>query len=276
VLIDHRPAAARNRDRCGDWEGDLIVGAGSRSAIGTLVDRASRYLLLVHLPNKRSAEAVRDALADAFGRLPEPMRLTLTWDQGSELAYHDQIAPLLRDGVFFAHPGSPWRRGTNENTNGLLRQYFPKRTGIPVSRLLEGERQKLLRLDEILHERVVGQDEAVRLVADAVIRARSGVKDPRRPIGSFLFLGPTGVGKTELAKTLAAALFDIEDNMVRLDMSEYQERHRCPGWSVPRPVTSATRRAASSPRPYGASPTPWCCSTRWRRPTPTCSTRCCS
>ncbi|HEU0127549.1 MAG TPA: AAA family ATPase, partial [Pseudonocardiaceae bacterium] len=98
-------------------------------------------------------------------------------------------------------------------------------TGIPVSRLLEGERHKLLRLDEILHERVVGQDEAVQLVADAVIRARSGVKDPRRPIGSFLFLGPTGVGKTELAKTLAAALFDTEDNIIRLDMSEYQERH---------------------------------------------------
>ncbi|MFJ1543261.1 ATP-dependent chaperone ClpB [Micromonospora chalcea] len=98
-------------------------------------------------------------------------------------------------------------------------------TGIPVSRLVEGERQKLLRLDEILHERVVGQDEAVQLVADAVIRARSGVKDPRRPIGSFLFLGPTGVGKTELAKALAAALFDTEDNMIRLDMSEYQERH---------------------------------------------------
>ncbi|MGW3074687.1 MULTISPECIES: ATP-dependent chaperone ClpB [unclassified Kitasatospora] len=98
-------------------------------------------------------------------------------------------------------------------------------TGIPVSRLLEGERHKLLRLDEILHERVIGQDEAVQLVADAVIRARSGVKDPRRPIGSFLFLGPTGVGKTELARTLAAALFDTEDNMVRLDMSEYQERH---------------------------------------------------
>jgi ATP-dependent Clp protease ATP-binding subunit ClpB len=98
-------------------------------------------------------------------------------------------------------------------------------TGIPVSRLQEGERDKLLRLDEILHQRVVGQDEAVRLVADAIIRARSGIKDPRRPIGSFIFLGPTGVGKTELAKTLAAALFDTEENMVRLDMSEYQERH---------------------------------------------------
>ncbi|WP_327242528.1 ATP-dependent chaperone ClpB [Streptomyces sp. NBC_01320] len=98
-------------------------------------------------------------------------------------------------------------------------------TGIPVTRLQEGERQKLLRLDEILRERVIGQDEAVQLVADAVIRARSGVRDPRRPIGSFIFLGPTGVGKTELAKTLAAALFDSESNMIRLDMSEYQERH---------------------------------------------------
>jgi ATP-dependent Clp protease ATP-binding subunit ClpB len=98
-------------------------------------------------------------------------------------------------------------------------------TGIPVSRLQEGERDKLLRLDEILHERIVGQDEAVQLVADAIIRARSGVKDPRRPIGSFIFLGPTGVGKTELAKSLAAALFDSEDSMIRIDMSEYQERH---------------------------------------------------
>ena len=98
-------------------------------------------------------------------------------------------------------------------------------TGIPVTRLQEGERQKLLRLDEVLHERVVGQDEAVQLVADAVVRSRSGVKDPRRPIGSFIFLGPTGVGKTELAKTLAAALFDSESNMIRIDMSEYQERH---------------------------------------------------
>ncbi|MEV7965726.1 ATP-dependent chaperone ClpB [Sphaerisporangium sp. NPDC088356] len=98
-------------------------------------------------------------------------------------------------------------------------------TGIPVSRLKEGEREKLLRLDEILHERVIGQDEAVQAVADAIIRARSGIKDPRRPIGSFIFLGPTGVGKTELAKALAEALFDTEENMVRVDMSEYQERH---------------------------------------------------
>jgi ATP-dependent Clp protease ATP-binding subunit ClpB len=98
-------------------------------------------------------------------------------------------------------------------------------THIPVSRLTEGERDKVLRLDEVLHRRVVGQDEAVQLVTDAIIRARSGIKDPRRPIGSFIFLGPTGVGKTELAKALAEALFDSEDNLIRLDMSEYQERH---------------------------------------------------
>jgi ATP-dependent Clp protease ATP-binding subunit ClpB len=98
-------------------------------------------------------------------------------------------------------------------------------TSVPVSRLLEGEKEKLLRLDQILHERVIGQDEAVQAVTDAVIRARSGMKDPQRPIGSFLFLGPTGVGKTELARALAGSLFDSEENMVRLDMSEYMEKH---------------------------------------------------
>ena len=112
-----------------------------------------------------------------------------------------------------------------EVTEEEIAEIVSKWTGIPVARLVEGEREKLLRLDEILHRRVIGQDEAVSLVADAVIRARSGIKDPRRPIGSFIFLGPTGVGKTELARTLAEALFDSEDNMVRIDMSEYQERH---------------------------------------------------
>ncbi len=98
-------------------------------------------------------------------------------------------------------------------------------TSIPVSRLLEGEKEKLLRLDQILHQRVIGQDEAVQAVADAVIRARSGLKDPKRPIGSFIFLGPTGVGKTELARALAESLFDNEENTVRIDMSEYMEKH---------------------------------------------------
>ncbi|ETX04497.1 MAG: hypothetical protein ETSY2_28505, partial [Candidatus Entotheonella gemina] len=112
-----------------------------------------------------------------------------------------------------------------EVTEDEIADIVSRWTGIPVTRLVEGERDKLMRLDEILHERVIGQDEAVQLVADAVIRARAGIKDPSRPIGSFIFLGPTGVGKTELGKTLAAALFDTEENMVRIDMSEYMERH---------------------------------------------------
>jgi len=110
-------------------------------------------------------------------------------------------------------------------TEEEIAQIVAKWTGIPVSRLVEGEREKLLRLGDILHRRVVGQDEAVTLVAEAVLRARAGVKDMTRPIGSFIFLGPTGVGKTELAKTLAEALFDTERNMVRIDMSEYMEKH---------------------------------------------------
>jgi len=104
-------------------------------------------------------------------------------------------------------------------------QVIARWTGIPVSKLLEGEREKLLRLGEQLHERVIGQEQAVQAVADAVLRARAGLKNPARPIGSFIFLGPTGVGKTELCKTLAQALFDSQDNMVRIDMSEYMEKH---------------------------------------------------
>ncbi len=112
-----------------------------------------------------------------------------------------------------------------EVTPEEIAEVISRWTGIPVSRLVEGEKEKLLRLDQILHERVIGQDEAVEAVADAVIRARSGLKDPKRPIGSFIFLGPTGVGKTELGRALAEALFDTEDNIVRIDMSEYMERH---------------------------------------------------
>ena len=141
------------------------------------------------------------------GRLPELERRLQA--EEAQLAAKQGGSRLLREVV------------TEEEIASIVSRW----TGIPVSRLQEGEREKLLRLDAILHERVIGQDEAVQLVADAIIRARSGIKDPRRPIGSFIFLGPTGVGKTELAKTLAAALFDTEDNMVRIDMSEYQERH---------------------------------------------------
>ena len=142
-----------------------------------------------------------------LGRLPELERRLRAEEE--QLARKQGSARLLREVV----------------TEEEIAQIVSRWTGIPVSRLEEGEREKLLRLDEILHERIVGQDEAVQAVTDAIIRARSGIKDPRQPIGSFLFLGPTGVGKTELAKSLAAALFDTEDNMVRIDMSEYQERH---------------------------------------------------
>src|SRR5436309_145452 len=121
---------------------------------------------------------------------------------------------------------APGRRLIKEEVDEQdIAEVVSRWTGIPVSKLMEGEMQKLLRLEEELHQRVVGQDEAVRAVADAVVRAKAGIKDPKRPIGSFLFLGPTGVGKTELARALAATLFDDEDNIVRLDMSEYMEKH---------------------------------------------------
>jgi len=112
-----------------------------------------------------------------------------------------------------------------EVTEEEIAEVVARWTGIPVTRLMEGEREKLLRLEDVLHERVIGQDEAVQAVADAVLRARAGIKDTKRPVGSFLFLGPTGVGKTELARTLARTLFDTEENMVRIDMSEYMEKH---------------------------------------------------
>lgn len=112
-----------------------------------------------------------------------------------------------------------------EVTEDEIADIVSRWTGVPVARLLEGEKEKLLRLEDVLHERVIGQDEAVTAVSEAILRARSGIKDPRRPIGSFVFLGPTGVGKTELAKALAEALFDTEENMIRIDMSEYMEKH---------------------------------------------------
>ncbi len=112
-----------------------------------------------------------------------------------------------------------------EVTEEEIAEIVARWTGIPVSKLIEGEREKLLKLADVLHERLIGQDEAVSAVADAVLRARAGIKDPKRPIGSFIFLGPTGVGKTELAKALATSLFDSEENIVRIDMSEYMEKH---------------------------------------------------
>jgi IS30 family transposase len=130
VLIGHRPPAAASRQRAGDWEGDLITGQRGQSAIAALVDRCSRYVRLAHLPADHGAGAVRDALTALPGTLPEQARLTLTGDQGPEMALHGQVAPLPPGGVFSARPASPWQRGSNENASGLLRQYFPKRTSL--------------------------------------------------------------------------------------------------------------------------------------------------
>lgn len=168
---------------------------------------------------KKRLEQARKDLVDAqeeydlnksaelsYGIIPD---LERQLKAAEETAQQDQDTRLLREAV------------TEEEIADIVSRW----TGVPVSRLVEGERDKLLRLEETLHERVVGQDEAVNLVADAVLRARAGIKDPNRPIGSFLFLGPTGVGKTELAKSLAVSLFDREDGMIRIDMSEYMEKH---------------------------------------------------
>ncbi len=141
-----------------------------------------------------------------YGDLPETKALL---EQEEKLAQNAKDSNLLRDKV------------TEEEIARIVERW----TGIPVARLMEGEREKLLHLDEALHRRVIGQDEAVQSVAEAILRSRAGIQDPNRPIGSFLFLGPTGVGKTELARALAETLFDDEKNMVRIDMSEYMEKH---------------------------------------------------
>ncbi len=132
TMLDQRPAEAADRSECGHWEGDLITGASNRSAIGTLVDRASRFTLLHHLPGRHTAEAVRDALIAALPALPPQLRRSLTWDQGKEMALHAEVTAVLGMPVYFCDKASPWQRPSNENTNGLLRQYFPKGSDLRV------------------------------------------------------------------------------------------------------------------------------------------------
>jgi IS30 family transposase len=132
VLISERPAEAADRAVPGHWEGDLMVGKGGRSAIGTLVERSSRYVVLLHLPHGRTADHVRVALTRQLSRLPADLRRTLTWDQGKEMAEHMRFTVDTNVGVFFCDPHSPWQRGSNENSNGLLRQYFPKNIDLGV------------------------------------------------------------------------------------------------------------------------------------------------
>ena len=195
--------------------------------------QADRDKLKAQWQNEKGAieatSKLREELEQIRAQIDQAQRAN-DLSRASELRYGQlpQKEKALRDAEEKIAKSAKEGKGSlvqEEVTADEIAEVVARWTGVPVARLLEGEQEKLLRLDSILHERVIGQDEAVQAVADAVIRARAGLKDPKRPIGSFIFLGPTGVGKTELARALAESMFDSEDNMVRLDMSEYMEKH---------------------------------------------------
>ena len=170
-------------------------------------------------------QKLREELEDANAQLEKAQR-EYDLNRAAELQYGKipELKKQLEAEEAIANEGKARSLLRDKVTEEEIARIIERWTGIPVAKLMEGEREKLLQLEDILHKRVVGQDEAVRLVSEAILRSRAGIADPDKPIGSFLFLGPTGVGKTELAKTLAEALFDSEKNMVRIDMSEYMEK----------------------------------------------------
>jgi IS30 family transposase len=172
TMIADRPTEVNDRVQVGHWEGDCIMGAGNRSAIGTLVERVTRFVILVHVPKGRpAAEAIRDGVADALGALAPHLRRTLTWDQGKELSLHQQITARTGTRVFFCDAHSPWQRGSNENTNGLLRDYFPK--GIDLDGFSPEELQRVAGEINDRPRKTLGWARPADLIADAAVSVRT-------------------------------------------------------------------------------------------------------
>ena len=238
---------------------DLIDEAGSRvrlrgSVTPTSVTDAMQVLEAV---SREKDEAIADQRYEAAAELRD-----------RELQERQNLDELR----------SEWQEGRGRErtvvTEDDIAEVVSMWTGVPVARLAKEETERLLQMENELHKRIIGQDEAIVNIAKSVRRARAGLKDPRRPIGVFMFLGPTGVGKTELVRALAEFMFGHEDNMIRLDMSEFQERHTVARLIGAPPVTWATTRADSSPRACAARTTAPCCWTRSRRPIPRSSISC--
>ena len=202
-LADLQKELADNRDQFAQMKAQWENEKGGISKVQEL--RAQLEQLKAEIENAERQYDLNKAAELKYGRLPEIQKQL---EEAENTAQNGAAAKLLRDAV----------------TEDEIARIVARWTGIPVTKLMEGDREKLLHLDDTLHKRVIGQDEAVEKVSEAILRSRAGIQDPNRPIGSFLFLGPTGVGKTELAKTLAEALFDDERNLIRIDMSEYMEK----------------------------------------------------
>ena len=193
-----------------------------------------------------------------YGRLPQ-LKKQLEEEETIAEKQKESKNSLLRDKV------------TEEEIARIVGRW----TGIPVTKLMEGEREKLLHMDEVLHKRVIGQDEAVEKVSEAILRSRAGIQDPNRPLGSFLFLGPTGVGKTELAKALAEALFDDENNIVRIDMSEYMEKFSVSRLIGAPPGYVGYEEGGQLTRQFAGNPIPLSSWTKWKKHIRMSLTSCC-